>query len=115
PKYGKEVELIFRKADVFLLPGTGGLAVNEAMAYALPVISAPGDGTIYDLIDDGKNGFLIEHNCNIDVLASRMEYFLNLKKEGLDQMGNYSLQKIQQEATLDNMANQFVKGILNFG
>ena len=40
----------FAGADLFVLPGTGGLAVQEAMSYALPVIVAKGDGTQEDLV-----------------------------------------------------------------
>ena len=40
----------FAAADLFALPGTGGLAVQEAMAAGLPVIVAEGDGTQDDLV-----------------------------------------------------------------
>ncbi len=48
----------FARADLFVLPGTGGLAVQQAMAHALPVIVARGDGTQDDLVRDG-NGWQI--------------------------------------------------------
>jgi glycosyltransferase involved in cell wall biosynthesis len=44
-KRGDELEVFFAKADLFVLPGTGGLAVQQAMAHGLPVIVARGDGT----------------------------------------------------------------------
>lgn len=47
----------FDAADVFVLPGTGGLAINEAMAHGLAVISSYADGSADDLVIDGKNGF----------------------------------------------------------
>jgi len=43
-KHGAELEPHFLSADVFVLPGTGGLAVQDAMAHGLPVIVAKGDG-----------------------------------------------------------------------
>lgn len=49
----------FDAADVFVLPGTGGLAINEAMAHGLPVISAFADGSARDLITDGVNGYVL--------------------------------------------------------
>jgi hypothetical protein len=42
--HGPELEKYFRAADLFVLPGTGGLAVQQAMAFALPVVVAQGDG-----------------------------------------------------------------------
>jgi glycosyltransferase involved in cell wall biosynthesis len=40
PKRGVELKPYFMEADLFVLPGTGGLAVQEAMGYGLPVIVA---------------------------------------------------------------------------
>ncbi len=48
---------IFDAADLFVLPGTGGLALNEAMAHGLPLLSGYADGSADDLVQDGVNGF----------------------------------------------------------
>jgi glycosyltransferase involved in cell wall biosynthesis len=53
----EDVGPFFDGADVFLLPGTGGLALNEAMIHGLPVVSGYADGSADDLIQDGVNGF----------------------------------------------------------
>ena len=50
----------FDAADVFVLPGTGGLAINEAMAHRLPVISGYADGSADDLVLDGETGFRLQ-------------------------------------------------------
>jgi glycosyltransferase involved in cell wall biosynthesis len=47
----------FDAADLFLLPGTGGLAINEAMAHSLPIISGYADGSADDLVLDNYNGY----------------------------------------------------------
>ena len=47
---GADLQPYFAAADLFVLPGTGGLAVQEAMAAGLPVIVAEGDGTQDDLV-----------------------------------------------------------------
>ena len=57
-KHGAELTPYFAEADLFVLPGTGGLAVQEAMAHGLPVIVAKGDGTQDDLVRAG-NGWQI--------------------------------------------------------
>ena len=49
-RHGNELEPYYQAADLFVLPGTGGLAVQQAMARALPVIVAQGDGTQDDLV-----------------------------------------------------------------
>ena len=50
PSMGAELAALFAGADLFVLPGTGGLAVQEAMSYGLPVIMGQGDGTNDDLV-----------------------------------------------------------------
>lgn len=47
----------FDAAEVYLLPGTGGLGINEAMAHSLPIISGFADGSADDLVVDGENGY----------------------------------------------------------
>jgi glycosyltransferase involved in cell wall biosynthesis len=47
----------FDAAEVYVLPGTGGLGINEAMAHSLPIISGYADGSADDLVRDGENGF----------------------------------------------------------
>ena len=61
----------FDAADVFVLPGTGGLAINEAMAHGLAVISGYADGSADDLVIDGKNGFLLK-NVSAEEIADRL-------------------------------------------
>jgi glycosyltransferase involved in cell wall biosynthesis len=56
--HGEALDRLFRQADLFVLPGTGGLAVQQAMAHGLPVIVADGDGTQRDLVS-GNNGWLV--------------------------------------------------------
>jgi glycosyltransferase involved in cell wall biosynthesis len=47
----------FDAAEMYLLPGTGGLGLNEAMAHGLPMISAYADGSADDLVVDGETGY----------------------------------------------------------
>ena len=66
----------FDSADVFVLPGTGGLAINEAMAHGLPVISAFADGSAEDLIIDGLNGYVLKESTSEEI-AESIETVLN--------------------------------------
>ena len=69
-KHGEELKAYFAEADLFVLPGTGGLAVQEAMSYGLPVIVAQGDGTQDDLVRKG-NGWQVPPD-DFDALVSTM-------------------------------------------
>ncbi|MEL7146737.1 MAG: glycosyltransferase family 4 protein [Bacteroidota bacterium] len=110
-QYGKDLERYFLEANVFLLSGTGGLAINEAMAYSLPVITTPGDGTAFDLIEEGENGFILDFKYSLEMLEEKMKFFANSSDEQLRKMGDKSLEIIQQKATLQNMVNQFTKSL----
>lgn len=114
PRYGEEVVPFFRNADVFLLPGTGGLAINEAMAYSLPVICTPGDGTAFDLVQEDQNGYILENAYPPGVLTAVMKKFLEMDNSQIREMGKVSLALVKSKATLDNMARKFAYGILNF-
>ncbi len=69
-KHGVELKPYFTEANLFVLPGTGGLAVQEAMSYGLPVIVAQGDGTQDDLVRP-ENGWQIPPG-NFDALLNTM-------------------------------------------
>jgi glycosyltransferase involved in cell wall biosynthesis len=62
---------LFDGADMFVLPGTGGLALNEAMAHGLPLVSGYGDGSADDLVQDGVNGFRLRAETPAE-LADRL-------------------------------------------
>jgi len=107
--YGKELADFFLSSDVYLLAGNGGLAVNEAMAYGLPIISTIGDGTVGDLIDG--NGFLLRKFGDIDEIYNTIETFLHLSEEERQIMRNKSVQIIRERATLENMVNKYMEAV----
>jgi glycosyltransferase involved in cell wall biosynthesis len=68
--YGAALAEQFRSADLFVLPGTGGLAIQQAMSFGLPVIAAEADGTQADLVRPG-NGWQIPPN-DVSALQSAL-------------------------------------------
>lgn len=108
PKYGEDVKKFFRESDLFLAAGTGGLAINEAMAYGLPLVTTNADGTICDLIDG--NGFFMDRFGDADLQAEFIEKFALLSPEEKVKMAARSREIIGTKATLTNMVakHQFV-------
>jgi glycosyltransferase involved in cell wall biosynthesis len=107
-KHGIELKLYFEQADLFVLPGTGGLAVQEAMSYGLPVIVAKGDGTQDDLVRE-KNGWQIEPE-NYCALVSTMNMALSNVKR-LREMGNESFRIVLEEINIQKMAEKFIQAL----
>ncbi|NWG05209.1 MAG: glycosyltransferase family 4 protein [Chloroflexi bacterium] len=107
-KHGAELTPYFTEADLFVLPGTGGLAVHEAMSYGLPVIVAQGDGTQDDLVREG-NGWLIPPD-DFDALVSTMKDALS-DAARLRRMGEESYRIVKEEINIEKMVETFVTAV----
>jgi glycosyltransferase involved in cell wall biosynthesis len=106
---GEQLALCFAVSDLFVLPGPGGLAVQEAMAYGKPVVVASGDGTQVDLVREGKNGFHVTPG-DISALTAAINKCIYDQKL-LRQMDQESRRIIQEEYNLDVMVESFLKAL----
>lgn len=109
-KHGAELTPYFLAADLFVLPGTGGLAVQQAMSYGLPVIVARGDGTQDDLVRP-ENGWQILPEDDFALLFALQEALSDLPR--LRRMGAESYRIVSEEINLERMVAMFVEA-LNF-
>lgn len=107
-KRGAELTPFFQEADLFVLPGTGGLAVQQAMANGLPVIVAQGDGTQEDLVRP-ENGWLIPAD-DLPALVTALKQAL-ADPVRLRRMGQESYRIVVEEANLQHMADVFVQAV----
>ncbi len=107
-KHGEELKAHFEAADLFVLPGTGGLAVQEAMSYGLPVIVAQGDGTQDDLVRK-ENGWQIPPD-DFDALVSTMKDALS-DVARLRTMGKESYRIVKEEINIERMTDVFVAAL----
>jgi glycosyltransferase involved in cell wall biosynthesis len=107
-RHGAELAPYFNAADLFVLPGTGGLAVQEAMSYGLPVIVAQGDGTQDDLVRPA-NGWQIPPGDDAALAAALREAIANAPR--LRVMGAESYRIVAQEINLEKMAAVFVDAL----
>jgi glycosyltransferase involved in cell wall biosynthesis len=109
-RHGVELKPYFMEADLFVLPGTGGLAVQEAMSYGLPVIVAQGDGTQDDLVRR-ENGWQIPPpSGNFDALLSTIKDALS-DVARLRRMGEESYRIVKEEINIEKMADVFVQAL----
>ncbi len=107
-KHGEELKTYFEQADLFVLPGTGGLAIQEAMSYGLPVIVAKGDGTQDDLVRE-SNGWQIPPE-DYPALVSTMRRALS-DVSRLRKMGEESFRIVSEEINLEKMVEVFVQAL----
>ncbi|MDP1779649.1 MAG: glycosyltransferase family 4 protein, partial [Anaerolineales bacterium] len=107
-KHGAELKPYYEQADLFVLPGTGGLAVQEAMSYGLPVIVAKGDGTQDDLVREG-NGWQInpeDYGALVSTMQNALSDMARLRK-----MGAESYRIVSEEINIQKMVDVFVRAL----
>ena len=104
-RHGLELAQFYAEADLFVLPGTGGLAVQQAMAQALPVIVARGDGTQDDLVRPA-NGWQIPPD-DLPALTDTLRLALS-DVTRLRRMGVESFRIVSQEVNLEHMVEVFL-------
>jgi glycosyltransferase involved in cell wall biosynthesis len=100
-----ELVSYFTQADLFVLPGSGGLAIQEAMTYGLPVIVAEGDGTQHDLVRS-NNGWIIPAG-DLSILIKTLQEALS-DVARLRHMGAESYKIVLEEINVERMAQVFV-------
>lgn len=107
-KHGAELEPYFDKADLFILPGTGGLAVQQAMAHSLPVIVGQADGTQGELVRE-ENGWILPDDSP-QTLARLIEEAL-ADVERLRQKGMASYRVVTEEVNIEAMVETFIRAV----
>jgi len=110
--HGRALEDLLDSADLFVLPGTGGLAAQQAMARGLPLIIAEGDGTQEDLVSP-DNGWLVPPG-DADALRRRLHEAL-ADPDRLRAMGQASYRLAREKFNLDAMVEVFVRVLTEIG
>ncbi len=105
-KHGPELVPYFLAADLFVLPGTGGLAVQEAMSWGLPIIMGQGDGTNDDLVRPGNGWQLAGPAALVGVLHAALADVSRLRA-----MGAESYRIVAEEINMEKMVEIFVGAV----
>lgn len=106
--YGDQLEPVFRQADLFVLPGSGGLAIQQAMAFALPVMVGEADGTQSDLVT-GQNGWLLPPGDGSALREALREALGDASR--LREMGQVSFQIVRERVNLETMVAAFAQAV----
>lgn len=106
--FGADLDAAFDSADLFVLPGTGGLAIQQAMAHALPIIAAEGDGSQHDMVTPG-NGWLLPPNDDEGLRAALTQALSGAAR--LRAMGAESFRLVQEKYNLEAMVGAFIAAL----
>ena len=110
-----DVDQYFAASDCLVLPGIGGLALNQAMYWGVPCIVSEADGTEDDLVIDGETGFRFEKD-DLESLISAMEMRLTTSDWKITIMMEKSKEIIRTKSNVNNMVDVFmttIKNVLN--
>ncbi len=107
---GEQLETSCRQADVFVMPGTGGLALQQAMSAGLPLISGRGDGTQADLVSPA-NGWILEREEPAEIAAVLRQALAD--RQRLRRMGEESFRLVRERFNIESMAEAFVRAFLS--
>ncbi len=107
-RHAEELTPYFEQADLFALPGTGGLAVQQAMAQALPVIVAEADGTQQDLVR-ADNGWIVPPGDLAALTACLADALADLSR--LRRMGAASYRLVDEEINIEQMVAVFARAV----
>ena len=104
-----DVGRFFDAAEIFVLPGTGGLAINEAMAHGLPIVTGRADGSAEDLVADGLNGYILKQG-RAEEIATCLEKLLSDPEARL-RMGRVSRELITTKYSFSNFIDRVFEGL----
>lgn len=108
----KELGAYMNEATVYVLAGMGGLSINDAMTYALPVVCSVCDSTERDLVTDGRNG-LFFRDGDADSLTEKILQLLASPQE-CRRMGQESEHIIREQINIDTVSERYLKAFADF-
>ncbi len=106
----KDVDAYFAAADCLVLPGIGGLALNQAMFWRKTCIVSKADGTEDDLVIDGQTGYRFESGSLISLTAA-MERRILEDPAKMTKMSENAYQIIVNKSNVNSMVSCFTSAI----
>ncbi len=98
-----------RESSLYVLAGMGGLSINDAMCFSLPIVCSVCDGTERDLLLDGENGYFFRED-DVDDLVQKIDLILSDPSKAVE-MGRKSLQIIRENANLNSFTNMYIEAL----
>lgn len=112
PRFGREKVALMRRASLFLMPGLVGLAVLDAAALGLPVVTTawPWHSPEIAYLENGRNGVIVDAWEDVSAYADAVATLM------LDDRARARLaegaRETGREFTVKAMAERFAAGVL---
>ena len=105
--YKKPEELLpyYSISTFCILPGLGGLSINQAMAYGLPVLCTHADGAEEDVVKNDVTGYIYK---DID---DAVRYIHSKNDDDWKRMGKNATDLMFGEFSLEKECERFIDGI----
>lgn len=103
----KTLGAYMHESSVYVLAGMGGLSINDAMTYSMPIICSVCDSTERDLVADGVNGYFFKEGDATD-LAAKIEKLL-ASPELCRKMGEESFKVIRDKINIDTVSDRYME------
>lgn len=104
---GDALAEVAMQRDLFVLPGLGGLAIQQSMAFGLPAIVAEADGTERDLIRD--NGWHVDSH-NTDAIVEVIKRVFH-DPDHLRQKAIASYEIARDQINVQSMASRMIDAV----
>ncbi len=109
-----QISKLFKAADVFVIPGHVGLALNQAFYWGVPVITESGrHPPEIQYLKSGRNGFMVREND----LAELTEKMLLLLDDEVTRsaFSRHAREDIRREASIEGMFQSFCRAVESVG
>lgn len=99
----------YKASSLYVLAGMGGLSINEAMCFGLPVLCSVCDGTEKTLVREGFNGRYFKDGDEND-LVDKISWFFEHPDQS-KQMGLNSEEIIRREVNIHTVINGYIDAL----
>jgi glycosyltransferase involved in cell wall biosynthesis len=102
--YKKNEQLLpyYNLASLAVLPGLGGLSINQAMAFGVPVVCRSADGAEKDLVLKDETGYIFSNN------EDAYKYITSKSKTDWDLMGRKAESFLYANHSVESMMDKFI-------
>lgn len=113
PRFGREKVAHLALGDLFLMPGLVGLAILDAFALGLPIVTTAVDYHSHEIeyLEDGRNGRVV---AEADAPAAYADAIVTLLRDrkALDRL-QIGCRKSAAEVTVEHMVERFCDGVVS--